>query len=278
MLSYRHAFHAGNFADLIKHIVQVEILEHLCKKSAPFEYIDTHSGVGMYNLNDPSAQKNAEYKDGIAKLSVDTFPELKSYFDVIRHFNTSDNLTYYPGSPAIAQYFLRDADRGWMYELHPQDYPLLRNNMQDSKRIKVSQQDGYQGLDALLPPKSRRGLILIDPSYEVKTEYEQVVKSLIKAHKKFSTGTYALWYPVVSRQDIGRLQNRLIHSGIKNIQQFELALKPDTNERGMTAAGMIVINPPWTLLNTMTQLLPKLAKQLGADHENAVVCKTLVEE
>ena len=278
MLSYRHSFHAGNFADLIKHIVLVEILDHLIKKETPFEYIDTHAGAGLYNLKSADAQKLQEYSSGIGRLESKDFPELARYFEVIRSFNESDDLDFYPGSPAIAKYFLRPQDRAWLYELHPKDYELLRDYMSNSRRIRVHRQDGFDGLNALLPPTSRRGLVLIDPSYEVKSDYDLVANRLVNAYKKFSHGIYAIWYPVVDRRTIDILESKIVKSGIKNIQRYELGLAADSVERGMTASGVIVINPPWKLFDKMSCLLPKLAQRLGEKNSHFFKCDILSNE
>lgn len=265
MLSYRHSFHAGNFADVLKHIVLVEILTYLSLKETPFEVIDTHAGAGLFDLQSLDAVKLNEHEAGIARLDPATFPELASYFEVIESVNSSAAVDCYPGSPVITKHFLRRQDRAWLFELHPQDFALLQQNMQGNKKIRVAPEDGLQGMLRLLPPTSRRGLVLIDPSYEVKTEYDQVVDCLVKAYKKFSGGTYALWYPVTERRRIEHMERKLQLSGIKNIQRFELGRSVDKAGRGMDAAGLFVINPPWTLFNKMTDLLPKLAKAIAGE-------------
>ncbi len=278
MLSYRHSFHAGNFADIIKHIVLVEILEHLVKKDKPFDYIDTHSGAGLFDLRSEHATKLAEHAKGINKLKPDEWPELSSYFEAINVHNHLHKHDYYPGSPLIAQHFLRAKDNAWLYELHPSDVILLKENTCGNRRMRVMCQDGLKGLLSLLPPISRRALVLIDPSYEIKTDYELVAKTLLTAHKKFATGIYALWYPVVDRQRIVQLENTLINSGIKNIQRFEFGLLPDSHAKGMTSSGMIVINPPWQLFEKMSHLLPKLVDKLGENDGAFFKCDILVGE
>lgn len=278
MLSYRHSFHAGNFADLVKHIVLVEILDHLIKKKSPFDYIDTHSGVGLYDLGAADSQKLQEYVDGIGKLDFKEFPELARYFQVIRSFNESDDINFYPGSPSIAKCFLRDQDKGWLFELHPKDHDLLHNNFSEARNIRVYQKDGFDGLKALIPPSSRRGVVLIDPSYEVKSDYDKVIDSVIKAHKKFSHGIYAIWYPVVDRQAIVKMERGLMKSGIRDIQRFELGISADSAQRGMTASGMFVINPPWTLFDKMSKLLPKIAEKVTHINRPVYKCEIIVDE
>ena len=266
MLSYRHAFHAGNFADVLKHLVQVEILRYLHQKDKPFVYIDTHAGAGLYALDSAVSGKTAEYQQGIARLGDCHWPAIQPYLNTVKSLSERDGVSHlYPGSPAIAQAYLRQDDRAQLYELHPADHELLCNLMQRDRRIRVQQADGFQGLIASVPPPERRGFILMDPPYEIKTDYETVVSSLIKAHKRFSTGIYALWYPVVERARIDKLEAALKASGIPRIQLYELGLTADTAGRGMTSAGMIVINPPWTLKSTLDELLPLLAQQLPAD-------------
>lgn len=278
MLSYRHSFHAGNFADVLKHVVLVEILEHLIQKASPFEYIDTHSGAGLYDLRTEDAQKLQEHAKGIDQLNGKDFPELARYFEVIQSQNPPNSLNVYPGSPVIAQYFLRPQDRAWLFELHPQDYELLSTHMTNSKRIKCQRENGFTGLKALLPPTSRRALVLVDPSYEIKSDYERVVEQVVNGYKKFSTGVYAIWYPVVDRYRVDTMETRLLESNIKNIQRFELGIGKETAERGMTASGMIVINPPWTLLKRMSILLPKLGQKLTQDDELHFRCDVLAPE
>lgn len=278
MLSYRHSFHAGNHADVLKHSVLVEILLHLGKKDKAFDYIDTHAGAGLYQLNSPNAEKIQEYRTGIAKLAAKDFPELSAYFSAVKEVNPNKDLSFYPGSPAIALNFMRPQDKAWLYELHPEDAMLLLQSMQKDKRARVMREDGLAGVLRLLPPVSRRGLILIDPSYEIKSDYDLVFETVAKAIKKFATGTYAIWYPVVERSRIIRLEKQFIASGIKHIQRFELGITADSDARGMTASGMIVINPPWQLMVTMQQLLPKLVTALATDKSAFFKCDQLIAE
>lgn len=264
MLSYRHSFHAGNHADVLKHTVQSLIIEALKEKEKPFRYLDTHAGAGRYLLSGEHAEKTGEYLEGIARLwQQDDLPaELEPYMMAVRHFNRSGQLRYYPGSPLIARQLLREQDRLHLSELHPSDFPLLRAEFQKDERARVVRENGYQQLKSQLPPASRRGLILIDPPYELKSDYQDVVKGIQEGYKRFATGTYALWYPVVLRQNIKRLVHALEESGIRRILQIELAVRPDSDQRGMTASGMIVINPPWKLEGQMRSVLPWLHQVL----------------
>ena len=278
MLSYRHSFHAGNFADVIKHIVIIEILEHLINKDNAFDYIDTHAGAGYYNLDSDQAAKLREYSNGIGKLKAKDWPELARYFEIIKKCNSTAALKSYPGSPIIAMHFMRAKDRAWLFEMHPKDVERLKKSTAKNRRIRVADSDGFKGMLSLLPPASRRGLVLIDPSYEIKTDYTQVFDAVAKAYKKFTTGTYAIWYPVVERKRIDQLEKKFISSGIKRIQRFELAVTADSFDRGMTAAGMMVINPPWMLMEKMSQLLPKLVKTLAEDEGGFYKADVLVGE
>jgi 23S rRNA (adenine2030-N6)-methyltransferase len=278
LLSYRHSYHAGNFADVLKHIVLIECLQHLCKKDKAFDYIDTHAGAGLYDLSSTHAGKLQEFKNGIGKLKPADWPELAHYFEAVNKLNTDGSLGLYPGSPLIALHFLRPQDRAWLYELHSEDARLLVNNVQKNKHARVMHEDGLAGLLRLLPPISRRSLVLIDPSYEMKSDYDLVFETVVKAVKKFATGTYAIWYPVVQRSRIIRLEKQLIASGIKHIQRFELGITADSEASGMTASGMIVINPPWQLMTSMQQLLPKLVTALAADKDASFKCDQLVAE
>jgi 23S rRNA (adenine2030-N6)-methyltransferase len=264
MLSYRHSFHAGNHADVLKHTVQSLIIESLKEKEKPLLYLDTHSGAGRYQLSGEHAERTGEYLEGIALLwKRDDLPEeMAAYMSVVRHLNRSGTLRYYPGSPLIARQLLRPQDKIHLTELHSSDYPLLRNEFQNDERAKTQRADGYQQLKSQLPPQSRRGFILIDPPYELKSDYQQVVSSLQEGYKRFATGTYALWYPVVLRQQIKRLCKELEATGIKRILQIELAVRPDSDQRGMTGSGMLVINPPWKLEAQMRKILPWLHQVL----------------
>lgn len=264
MLSYRHSFHAGNHADVLKHSVQSLIIEVLKEKDKPFLYLDTHAGAGRYLLSGEHAERTGEYLDGIARLwQQNDIPELLApYLQAVRDLNPSGQLKYYPGSPLIARHLLRPKDQLLLTELHSSDFPLLRNEFQKDARAHVTRGDGYQQLKAKLPPISRRGLILIDPPYELKTDYQAVVQGIQEGYRRFATGTYALWYPVVLRQQIKRMIAELQATEIRKILQIELGVRPDSDQRGMTASGMIVINPPWKLADQMATLLPWLEKIL----------------
>lgn len=265
MLSYRHSFHAGNHADVLKHIVLMLILENLKQKEKGFYYLDTHAGVGRYRLFGDEAEKTAEFVEGIGRLwdKTDLPSDVQRYVDLIKKLNYGGKeLRYYAGSPLIAAQLLRAQDRALLTELHPSDYPLLRNNFKQFENVTAKRDNGFQQLKATLPPKERRGLVLIDPPYELKEDYDLVVKAVEEGYKRFATGVYAIWYPVVLRQQTKRIIKGLEATGIRKILQIELAIRPDSDQRGMTASGMIVINPPWTLEGQMKQILPYLTQTL----------------
>ncbi|MEF2508564.1 23S rRNA (adenine(2030)-N(6))-methyltransferase RlmJ [Vibrio mimicus] len=265
MLSYRHSFHAGNHADVLKHIVQSLILNSLQQKEKPFVYHDTHSGVGRYDLTHEWSEKTGEYKQGIARIwQQDNIPaELDSYLDAIRQLNQGETLRYYPGSPRVARAHLREQDRMVLTELHPSDYPLLEQEFHRDRQVSIYKEDGFARLKASLPPQERRGLVLIDPPYELAKEYRDVVQAIAQSYKRWATGIYAIWYPVVNRCDIDDMLEGLQGLGIRKILQIELGVSPDTNERGMTASGMIVVNPPWTLESQMQTILPFLKQAIA---------------
>ncbi|WP_269525700.1 23S rRNA (adenine(2030)-N(6))-methyltransferase RlmJ [Coraliomargarita parva] len=280
MLSYRHSFHAGNFADVLKHLILAECLEYLKRKDKPFAYYDTHAGPGRYVLDSGFAQKNKEYETGIGCLwEREDLPEcLRRYRELVRAFNPDSTLRHYPGSPAIAQAVLRPADRLRLCELHPADHALLAEEFGCDRRVGVEKADGFERVLKQLPPSERRGLILIDPPYELKEDYQRVLSFLETAHRKFAQGLYLLWYPVVERARIEQLQQSLAQSGIRNIQCYELGIRPDTEGRGMTSSGMIVINPPWTLMETMAPALPYLSELLGSNGDGTCYSRQLVPE
>lgn len=266
MLSYRHSFHAGNHADVLKHLVLTLILQSLKQKEKGFFYLDTHSGVGRYSLFSAEAEKTGEYLEGIARLweRKDLPEEILLYINEIKKINRG-KLKFYAGSPLLAVQQLREQDRALLTELHPNDFPLLRQEFAKYPNVVTKRENGFQQLKAALPPKEKRGLILIDPPYELKEDYELVVKAIQDGYKRFATGVYAIWYPVVLRQHTKRIVRGLIETGIRKILQIELSVRPDSDQRGMTASGMIVINPPWQLESQMKNILPYLTEVLVPD-------------
>ncbi|TKB51692.1 23S rRNA (adenine(2030)-N(6))-methyltransferase RlmJ [Ferrimonas aestuarii] len=279
MLSYRHSFHAGNHADVLKHTVQALIVESLKRKDKAFMIHDTHSGAGRYDLQSEHAEKTGEYVDGIARIWGEDCPKaMHPYLKVVKELNPSGNLRYYPGSPLVSGSLLREQDRMVLTELHPSDFPRLRQEFRGRRQVKLYQEDGYQRLKASLPPKERRGVVLIDPPYELKNEYKDLVKGVKEAVKRWATGTYAIWYPVVRRQEITTLERALERTGIRNILQIELNVEDDNMDWGMTGSGMIVINPPWTLEEQMQELLPWLTPKLAQSEQANFRLRWIVPE
>ncbi|KES14593.1 Protein involved in catabolism of external DNA, partial [Gilliamella apicola SCGC AB-598-B02] len=206
-------------------------------------------------------------------------PELlNTYLSVIKRYNPFSELKYYPGSPLIAKQLLRQQDKLNLTELHPTDYPLLRQEFSKDKRAKVLREDGFAQLKSKLPHQFRRGIILIDPSYEIKDDYQIIPKALFEAYKRFATGVYLTWYPVVSRTQTQKMIDSIIKLGIRRISQFELAIKPDNNQKGMTASGMLVINPPWKLHAQMQTILPWLKNTLDVEKTGSFIAQELVSE
>jgi len=264
MLSYQHQYHAGNHADVLKHWLLIECIEHLKKKDKPFDYIDTHAGAGRYQLNSSEAQKTGEHKDGIAKLKGLSWPELDTYLSLVQEDLSKQQ---YPGSPEIVNRMLRRGDHSWLHEMHPKTYNELERNCARKRQTIVRHEDGYSGMTGLLPVASHRALVLIDPSYEVKSEYDMAFEAINKAWKKMSQTTFLLWFPVVDRPRIDRLEKRFKKSAIKNIQVFEMGVSDDEG-KGMTASGLIVVNPPWTLAERFKLLVPKLSSLLADDDKS----------
>ncbi len=269
MLSYRHAFHAGSHADVLKHFVLVQLARYLTQKEAPFWYIDTHAGAGAYSLDSAQAAKLAEYKDGIARLweRNDLPLPLADYVDLVRRLNPNHRLQHYPGSPYFALWILREQDRLRLFERHSKDARLLQENFQtSSKELIATAGDGFAGLKALLPPPPRRALVLIDPAYEEKQDYERVFHALKDALTRFSGGTYAMWYPELTRVEAHELPARLKRLPVKSWLHVALRVRePSSDGFGMHGSGMFILNPPWTLQQTLQETMPYLVKLLGQD-------------
>lgn len=283
MLSYRHAFHAGNHADVLKHAVLIQLLRYLGQKDAPYMYIDTHAGAGLYALDTGYAAKSAEYETGISHLwdRADLPLALADYVGVIKGLNPDGRMRYYPGSPYCADQVAREQDRIRLFELHPSDSRILEDNFRKleeqavaqgrrpaarGKRVMIQKGDGFDGLKSLLPPPSRRGLVLIDPPYEVKDDYRRVKETLADALGRFSTGMYAVWYPVLNRMESRQLPDKLKRLPCKEWLHVTLSVStPSPDGFGLHSSGMFIINPPWTLEPMLRELMPYLVKALGQD-------------
>jgi 23S rRNA (adenine2030-N6)-methyltransferase len=268
-MNYRHAFHAGNFADVLKHAVLVRILLHLRAKPAAFRVIDTHAGAGRYDLAGPEATRSLEWREGIARLVAAPLGEparllFAPYLDAIAALNKPGNLTCYPGSPALVRAFLRAQDRLLACELEPNAAAALARYLAGDRRSKALAIDGWTALHAYVPPKERRGLVLVDPSFEDAGDFARLGEALEAAQRKWAGGTYLLWYPVKERAGPDALARRLRRSGIAKILRVELSLGGTRADNRLGACGLIVVNPPWTLADELAILLPELATILSA--------------
>lgn len=265
MLSYRHAFHAGNHGDVLKHTILAKILAYLIQKDSPFMYLDTHAGAGQYDLNRYMALKTNDKATGIARIwRESSLPFLlQPYFNVLHKYNSNEKLSLYPGSPLIAQYFMRSQDHGVCYELHPADYTTLSNLLVHDHKFNVIQKDGFKALMSQLPPKERRALILIDPSYEQISEYDSVLLAIEKAMKRFPTGIYVIWYPLLSNQYAKPLLRGLNALSIPKTLHIEFTVSNVNLSMGLIGSGLWIINPPWILEAELRESLPWLIKKLG---------------
>lgn len=269
MLSYRHAFHAGNHADVLKHFTLFLVLDYFNRKDKAYWYIDTHSGAGLYDLRGAEAQKVGEYRHGIARLQeAGALPE--SLAEFVAHIESSlPEAGLYCGSPWLAQSLLRSSDKMRLFELHPADFVHLSDNMREAglgRRCSVRQDDGWQGLIAQLPPPTRRAVVLIDPPYEVKQDYAQTVHTLKEALKRFKDGCYLVWYPCLSREESRNLPAQLQKLMPDNYLHAQLHVHaPRADGFGMHGSGMFVINPPYVLADALNAALPALTKLLAQD-------------
>jgi len=273
MFSYRHAFHAGNHADVLKHVVLVHLLRHLAAKATPFWVIDTHAGAGLYSLEGEWAAKRGEFADGIVRVwsRTDAPAPLAEYLDVVRAANPDGALRHYPGSPFIALAHLRPDDRLRLFEMHSNEVGVLAGNVAEAgrdaaRRTIVRREDGFDGLKALLPPPPRRALVLIDPSYEDKRDYPRVVATLRDALGRFATGCYAIWYPQVQRREPAEMARRLERQpGLRWVHATLTVRSPSPDGLGLHGSGVFVVNPPWTLERALRIALPWLADVLAQD-------------
>lgn len=268
MLSYRHAFHAGNHADVLKHYVLGLALDYMNQKDKPYWYIDTHAGAGLYSLTEGYATQNAEFEQGIAKLmSADNLPKpLADFVAQIKRFNTN-TLEFYPGSPMVAQDFLRADDKMRLFELHPSDCKLLIENFRgQGKQVKIEMQNGFSGIKACLPPPPRRAVVLIDPPYEDKQDYQYVINMIKDSLTRFATGTYIVWYPILQRPEPIDMIKNLMHLDMPNWLHVSMSIQePSLEGFGMHGSGLFIVNPPWTLQKILEETMPVLTQLLALD-------------
>ncbi len=274
-MNYRHAYHAGNFADVVKHAVLTRILLYLQDKPAAFRVIDTHAGAGLYDLTGDEATRGGEWRDGIARLLVAELPDdaaklLKPYLDIVRAFNTSGALRCYPGSPLVARALLRPQDRLVACELEPSARRQLIDCLRRDKQARVVDLDGWTALTAYVPPNERRGVVLIDPPYEDKREFERLVEKFSAAFAKWPTGIYLIWYPVkdlrATREFTTEIARR-VGARSPNVSRDERCLRVELStgsgiEGGLQTAGLVIVNPPWTLAGELKTVLPVLGRAL----------------
>lgn len=267
MLSYRHSYHAGNHADVLKHTIQIQLLQYLTQKDKPFWVIDTHAGAGVYALDSVHAEKLGEYRDGIGRLwsRQDLPAPVAEYVDAVRSLNPDGSLRAYPGSPWISAQALREQDRMRLFELHSSDFRTLSQTFAGyGKQVIVQPDDGFAQLKALLPPPPRRALTLIDPSYELREDYDRLITTLREALQRFPTGVFAIWYPQLARAESRQLPNRLKALGANAWLHVALTVRTP-GPIGMHGSGMFIINPPWTLADSLTRTLPWLREVLAED-------------
>jgi 23S rRNA (adenine2030-N6)-methyltransferase len=265
-MNYRHAFHAGSFADVVKHAVLVRILVHLREKPAAFRVIDTHAGAGIYDLAGPEATRGGEWHDGIERLlAAPPAPPadvlFAEYLAAVRALNRA-KLTMYPGSPALTRACLRAQDRLIACELEPGAAAALARNLAGDRRCKAIAVDGWTALKAYVPPKERRGLVLVDPPFEDPSDFQELGRGLEAAHRKWPTGIYMLWYPLKGRDAPAALARSLRRAGIAKILRAELRVGPTAEDGPLGGCGLILVNPPWPLEGELALMLPALAKAL----------------
>jgi len=282
-VNYRHAFHAGSFADVFKHAVLCRILMHLREKPAAFRVIDTHAGAGLYDLTGDEASRGGEWHDGIERLLAAPIAEttaalLAPYLEAVGALNAPGRLTVYPGSPALVRAWLRPQDRLIACELEPQAAKSLSLRLRRDTRIKCLTIDGWTALAAYVPPKERRGLVLIDPPFEQDSDFVKLAHGLAAAHRKWATGIYALWYPIKGRSEPDALAKRLRRLGIGKILRAELIVSPLSDPTRLNGSGLIIVNPPWLLENQLSVMLPALAGILARQGKGSFTLDWLAGE
>ncbi|UCH47741.1 MAG: 23S rRNA (adenine(2030)-N(6))-methyltransferase RlmJ [Betaproteobacteria bacterium] len=280
MLAYRHLFHAGNFADVFKHAVIVQLAVLIGRKEKPFLYLDTHAGCGRYDLAHAWAQKNREFENGIARIFErnDCPAPIRPYLDAVHENNPDGKLRFYPGSPLLVCRSLRASDRMALTELNRDDCARLQSHFQSRRRVQIRNMDGYQALKAFLPPKERRGLILIDSSFDRAHEFRRLAEAVIAAHKRFATGVYAVWYPLVEPQAVRDFEQLIVESDLRKVLKLELSVHRGDWQQSLRGSAMLVINPPYGFDTSAAPMLHWLWQALSADAEGRYSIKWLVGE
>ncbi|EKF20306.1 23S rRNA (adenine(2030)-N(6))-methyltransferase RlmJ [Nitratireductor pacificus] len=282
-MNYRHAYHAGNFADVVKHAIVARIVEYLKRKEKAFRVIDTHAGIGLYDLSSDEAQKTGEWHGGIGRLASaalepETASLLNPLLDAVRAVNQGDSITHYPGSPRLVRHLLRKQDRLTAVELHPDDAAALKAGFAGDYQVRVIELDGWLALGAHLPPKEKRGLVLIDPPFEQEGEFERIVTRVAKAHQRWPGGIYAIWYPIKDRTAVAGFRRALAQSGIADVIDISLGIRSLSKGASFDGTGMIVVNPPYLLEQEMKVLLPALAGLLGEKRQGEFAWNRLTAE
>ena len=277
-MNYRHIFHAGNFADVFKHIVLARIIAYMQNKDAAFRVLDTHAGLGLYDLSSDQAQKTGEWKTGIGKVMeaadrapADVLALISPYLDAVRSSNPEGGITQYPGSPMIARHLFRKQDRLTALELHPEDFDVLHAQFEGDVQARVTKLDGWLGIKSHLPPKERRGIVLVDPPFEVYHEFFNILTALKEGHKRFATGTFLLWYPVKHRKGVAEFREELKALKIPRILDTSLEVRSSGADVRFDGSGMIVVNPPYTLAQHMAQAMPVLKNALCEPNGHTLV-------
>jgi 23S rRNA (adenine2030-N6)-methyltransferase len=278
-VNYRHAFHAGNFADVMKHALLVRILVHLRRKETPFRVVDTHAGIGFYDLEADEAARTGEWRGGVARIEEPFAPDvedlLQPYRAVLAEVRARRGASVYPGSPAIIREMLRREDRAIFLEMHPEDGELLSERFNEVQNTKVMRLDGWVGLYGLIPPKERRGLVLIDPPYEEPDELARAVPRLARAVEKWPTGIFAFWYPIKDRRETDGFAAALRKSIGREALRLELLVDDPADRTRLNGSGLLVINPPWTLAADAEAMLPAMAERLARGGYGAYLCERL---
>lgn len=268
-MNYRHAYHAGNFADVMKHAVLALVIEHMKLKPAPFRVVDTHAGIGLYDLGSETAQKTGEWREGIGRVmeaewSAAGAAALAPYLDVVRRLNGGRDVTRYPGSPYLARQLLREGDRLVVNELHPEDQNELKRLFAHDPQVKVMALDAWTAVKALLPPPERRGVVLIDPAFEQTGELDRLADALAEGTRRFATGTFLLWYPIKETGPVAAFRRKIAALSLPKAMAVELMIRQPSEEDGrLGGAGLVVVNAPFTLAASLENLMPELAQVLS---------------
>ncbi|ATN33855.1 23S rRNA (adenine(2030)-N(6))-methyltransferase RlmJ [Rhizobium sp. ACO-34A] len=282
-MNYRHIYHAGNFADVLKHAVLARLIVYLQQKDKAFRLLDTHAGIGLYDLSSEEAQKTGEWKDGIGRLLDAELPApvsafLAPYLEAVRTLNPDGSIRLYPGSPKLSRMLFRPQDRLSATELHPDDSRALSRLFEGDYQVRVTELDGWLTLGAHLPPKEKRGIVLVDPPFEIDGEYDRLVDGLARAWRRFSTGVYCLWYPIKKGAPITAFHQALKELEIPKMLCAELSVRSDREMTGLSGSGLIIVNPPYTLKDELHAALPELKRVLAQDRFASQRCFWLRSE